>query len=557
MAADQPEARLGNQPAGTGSKKETIRGALMAVGDMRQVRELARKLGMPALRWMKEGRFTQRAEFEECPRSKQLEQAIAASEAREWVTTHGMKWRFDVPRKRRRPSHENHRWPPQEPAAWPSVGLQRGAADTLSSGNAWRNPLRRTSPTVCPSSSSPEELRELIRTEVASLLAPYERWLREAKTEIAGKDEEIASLKAELAQLKTQTKLSAVPAADLPSPDPKCQQGTQERWQMQRSVRELKEAVQQCKALEAGHARRDREITVLRFELFALEKRLEEEQKLTREWRCTSPSPQAGAVHSLSEPLKEKGQNQQGNRHGWTDTAATFFRDEPEWPNPTRGFQYTTEVSGASASTRAFSFEDAANQQLPACASTGSFVFQQPVPAAVTPATSCPTTLKDGFVVSLSGSDPERTPGSDLGAVGKEVAAVLEARAALANTPPRAAAPRTRSKRQVSPGMHTAQAPAAKKGMVEDSEEEEDGTDADVRRWMEAEHMEAEIEEEDADEEVRGGLDPLMVYEAEEAKRPLTKQRSCLMGSEDIGGEEEARARRGPLFIDENVPMGG
>ncbi len=31
---------------------------------------------------------------------------------------------------------------------------------------------------------------------------------------------------------------------------------------------------------------------------------------------------------------------------------------------------------------------------------------------------------------------------------------------------------------------------AAKKGMVEDSEEEEDGTDADVRRWMEAEHTE-------------------------------------------------------------------
>ena len=65
--------------------------------------------------------------------------------------------------------------------------------------------------------------------------------------------------------------------------------------------------------------------------------------------------------------------------------------------------------------------------------------------------------------------------------------------------------------------------------MVEDSEGEEDGTDADIRRWVEAEHMEAELAEEDADEEVRGGLDPLMVYDAEEAKRPLTKQRSCLM----------------------------
>ena len=57
--------------------------------------------------------------------------------------------------------------------------------------------------------------------------------------------------------------------------------------------------------------------------------------------------------------------------------------------------------------------------------------------------------------------------------------------------------------------------------MVEDSEGEEDGTDADIRRWVEAEHMEAELAEEDADEEVRGGLDPLMVYDEEEAKRPL------------------------------------
>ena len=61
------------------------------------------------------------------------------------------------------------------------------------------------------------------------------------------------------------------------------------------------------------------------------------------------------------------------------------------------------------------------------------------------------------------------------------VAAVLEVRAELADTPAKAAATRPRSKRQVSPGMNTPQAPAAKKGMVEDSEEEEeDGTDADM-----------------------------------------------------------------------------
>jgi hypothetical protein len=101
--------------------------------------------------------------------------------------------------------------------------------------------------------------------------------------------------------------------------------------------------------------------------------------------------------------------------------------------------------------------------------------------------------------------------------------------------------------------MNTPPEPAAKKvctkGMVEDSEGEEDGTasDADGRRWMEAEHMEAEPAEKDADEEVQGGLDPLTVYDApaEEAKRPLTKQRSCLMESEGTEGEEAAQARPG------------
>ena len=128
--------------------------------------------------------------------------------------------------------------------------------------------------------------------------------------------------------------------------------------------------------------------------------------------------------------------------------------------------------------------------------------------------------------------------------VGK-AAAALEVRAEWADTPPKAAATslRPRSKRQVSPGMNTPAAPAAKRGMAEDSEEEdEDGTDADIRRWMEAEHMEAEFEEVGADEE--------------EAGRALTRQRVKLMGSEEIE-EEAARARRGPLFTDENLPMGG
>jgi len=227
----------------------------------------------------------------------------------------------------------------------------------------------------------------------------------------------------------------------------------------------------------------------------------------------TRKEEQAGAVHSLSEPLKEKGQNQQGNLHGWPDTAATASVPAPQWPIPAMGFQYTTKASGASAlPTQAFSFEDAANQQLPACASTNGFVFQQQVPAAVPPAPSPPT--KDGFVVG-------------------KVTAVFEVRAELADTLPRAVATRwPRSKRHNSPGLNTPQEPAAKKGMVEDSEEEEeDGTDADIRGWAEAEHTEAEPAEADADKEVYnyGGLDPLMVYDAEEVKRPLTKQRSCLM----------------------------
>ena len=84
------------------------------------------------------------------------------------------------------------------------------------------------------------------------------------------------------------------------------------------------------------------------------------------------------------------------------------------------------------------------------------------------------------------------------------VAAVLEVRAELADTPAKAAATRPRSKRQVSPGMNTPQAPAAKKGMVEDAEEEEDGANAEARRWrwIEAEHMEAGFAEDGADKEV-------------------------------------------------------
>jgi hypothetical protein len=71
-------------------------------------------------------------------------------------------------------------------------------------------------------------------------------------------------------------------------------------------------------------------------ELNGLQKRVTKEQLLKSVERY-SPSPQAGGVHSLSEPVKEKGQTQQRNLHGWTDTAASA--PTPQWPSPAMGFQ--------------------------------------------------------------------------------------------------------------------------------------------------------------------------------------------------------------------------
>ena len=110
-------------------------------------------------------------------------------------------------------------------------------------------------------------------------------------------------------------------------------------------------------------------------------------------------------MHSLSEPLKEKEQSQQpeGKRliTGWTSTADWVLQPAPEWPTPVKGVQNeATKVSVASAvPSQALSFKDAADQQLPACANEGSFVFQQAVPAAVPLAPSRSTHMKDGFVL--------------------------------------------------------------------------------------------------------------------------------------------------------------
>jgi hypothetical protein len=163
--------------------------------------------------------------------------------------------------------------------------------------------------------------------------------------------------------------------------------------------KEAREAMSLCKGIRDEQFRLSTELVLQQSEIrvSGLQKRLKEEQLLKRmPVEMYSPSPQAGlrvgGVLSLSEPVKEKGQNQQGNLHGWTSTAASV--PIPQWPSPAKGVQYTTRISDASAlPTQAFSFADAANQQTPAFVSTGSFVFQQPVPAAVTPAPSCPTTV--------------------------------------------------------------------------------------------------------------------------------------------------------------------
>ena len=88
-----------------------------------------------------------------------------------------------------------------------------------------------------PSLPSQEQLRQWIQTEVASRLAPYERSLEAAKTVIAGKDVEIASLKAELEMMKAQKKSSAAPAAEPALPtDPKCQPRVQDWRHLQHQL---------------------------------------------------------------------------------------------------------------------------------------------------------------------------------------------------------------------------------------------------------------------------------------------------------------------------------
>ena len=91
-----------------------------------------------------------------------------------------------------------------------------------------------------------------------------------------------------------------------------------------------------CNGMKEAHFRMNTELAIQQQEIAVLQKRLKQEQKLRAE-----------GVHSLSEPLKEKVQNQQGILRGWTSTADLVRVPDPQWPTPAMGFQYTTRVSGA------------------------------------------------------------------------------------------------------------------------------------------------------------------------------------------------------------------
>ena len=215
--------------------------------------------------------------------------------------------------------------------------------------------------TVRPSASSQEELRKLIKKEVASLLAPYERLLEEtktaAKTATAGKDAEIASLKQELAAVKAQARSSAVPAAEpMSPPDLKGPPGTNEWRQTLRECRalslEARDTAHKYKVTQQHMDRMGVESTLQLGAIRVLQQQLKEMQQQLR----------AGGVHSLSELSKEKEQNQNPEEKrrttGLTSTGTWVHQPAPEWPTPAKGFQFEAPKVpvGPAVPYQAFSF---------------------------------------------------------------------------------------------------------------------------------------------------------------------------------------------------------
>jgi hypothetical protein len=82
---------------------------------------------------------------------------------------------------------------------------------------------------------------------------------------------------------------------------------------------EVREAIHEYNSMRQAQFRMNSEITLNRGKIFALQKRLKEEQQL-----------RGGGAHSLNEPLKERGQIQQKNWHA----ASQVFVPDPEWPTP-------------------------------------------------------------------------------------------------------------------------------------------------------------------------------------------------------------------------------
>jgi hypothetical protein len=119
-----------------------------------------------------------------------------------------------------------------------------------------------------------------------------------------------STFKAELEKVKAQKQSSAAPAAEPASPtesDPKCQPGVQDWRHLQRELRDLrqlrqvaKEAMFLCNGMKERQSRMGTELALQQQEIVVLQKQLMKEE-------------QAGAVHSLSEPLKE---NTRVARHG-------------------------------------------------------------------------------------------------------------------------------------------------------------------------------------------------------------------------------------------------
>ncbi len=97
---------------------------------------------------------------------------------------------------------------------------------------------------------------------------------------IAGKDEEIASLKAELEMVKALKKSSTAPAAEPASPTDlksRCQPGKRDWWHLQHQVlqlrKEAREAMSLCKGMRDEQYRISTEVVLQQSEINGLHKR--------------------------------------------------------------------------------------------------------------------------------------------------------------------------------------------------------------------------------------------------------------------------------------------